>query len=326
MTMRELAKLANVSVSTVSKAFHDADDISESTRQLVFAVAKQHGCYGKFYKGKFHKQIIAIICPEVGGGFYTSYIECLQRIIEGSGGLTLISAYHFSQAAQTELLDYYASYLQVDGIIVFHLDEPLKKGYDIPIVSLFSSPNPSVDTVSINLEAPIFEAVSLLQSLEHENIAFIGEKLTPKKTEHFCLAVRSIIGREPCIIESKYRFEEAGEDGARQLLTRYREYTAVICAYDSIALGAIRQLKSSGYSVPEDYSVVGIDNIRFSGHTETALTTIGTDPEEVCRIAWDIIQKKQESKYYRSNQAITITGKLIQRETVCKRKAAGSKE
>ena len=48
MTMRELAALAKVSVSTVSKAFHDADDVSEETRKLIFAIAKEYGCFGKY--------------------------------------------------------------------------------------------------------------------------------------------------------------------------------------------------------------------------------------------------------------------------------------
>ena len=51
--MKELARLANVSVSTVSKAFKEADDISEQTRQHIFDVARKMGCYGKFYKGKY---------------------------------------------------------------------------------------------------------------------------------------------------------------------------------------------------------------------------------------------------------------------------------
>ena len=50
MTMRELAALANVSVSTVSKAFHDAEDVSEETKVHIFEVAKKYGCFGKYYK------------------------------------------------------------------------------------------------------------------------------------------------------------------------------------------------------------------------------------------------------------------------------------
>ena len=316
MTMRELAKLANVAVSTVSKAFHDADDISEETRQMIFRVAREYGCYGKFYKGKFHKQVIAIICPEIGSGFYAAYVERLQRIIRAHNGIALISADEFSEAAQAELLDYYASYLRVDGIVAFSLKKPIKKGYDIPIVSLFSAPDPRIDTVSINLEAPMEESVALLRSLGHEKIAFLGEQLTKAKAAMF----RKIISDASApVIQSEFRFEKAGEDAVEQLLARETDCTALICAYDNIALGAIRQLRRRGYRVPEDVSVVGIDNIASSEHVETALTTIDTNPDEVCMLAWDIIQKKQQSKYYRSNQAITITGKLIVRETVGKR-------
>ena len=57
MTLRELAKLANYSVSTVSKAFHGAEDISESTREEIFKIAREHGCFGKYYKEKYQKKI-----------------------------------------------------------------------------------------------------------------------------------------------------------------------------------------------------------------------------------------------------------------------------
>ena len=316
MTMRELARLASVSVSTVSKAFRDADDISEETRNIVFETAKKYGCYGKFYKGKFHKQVISIICPELGSGFYTTYIERLQEIIESHDGIALVSADHFSQAAQAELVDYYASYLQVDGIIVFQLQGALKKGYEIPIVSLLSSPNTSVDTVQVNLEGAIFEAVDMLRCLGHEKIAFIGEQHTHYKASCFCKAMGNIPMDSPCIIESPFRFEKAGENGALQLINQEQDYTALICAYDYIAFGAIKKLKRHGYSVPGDYSVVGIDNVSTSAHAETALSTIDTNPNEVCMVAWDIIQKKQKSKYYRSTQSILISGRLIMRETV----------
>jgi len=318
MTMRELANLANVSVSTVSKAFHDADDISEETRQRVFAVAREHGCYGKFYKGKFHKQIIAVICPELVGSFYTAYIEALQRIIRSHNGIVLVSADHFDPAAQAELLDYYASYLQVDGIIALGLSCNIKKGYDIPIVSVFSAPDPTIDTINLDLETPLREAVCHLRSLGHKQIAFIGEQHTHLKARIF----RRVIEEDtPTIIESKLRFESAGEDGICQLLEQAPGCTAAICAYDNIALGAIRQLRSLGFKVPEDFSVVGIDNISVSEYTQLPLSTIDTNPEEVCMLAWDIIQKKQQSKYYRSRQAITITGQLILRSTTgtCKK-------
>lgn len=66
MNMRDLAKLANVSISTVSKAFKNADDINEETKQHIFNLAKQNGCYGKYCKEKYPKKVIAIISRELG--------------------------------------------------------------------------------------------------------------------------------------------------------------------------------------------------------------------------------------------------------------------
>lgn len=325
MTMRELANLANVSVSTVSKAFHDADDVSRETKELIFETAKKYGCYGKFYKGKFHKQIIAVICPELGS-HYAEHVERLQKIIESHDGIALISADHFSTANQGELIDYYASYLQVDGIIVFQLRQPLKKGYDIPVVAMMDSHSGTVDAVNLDLKTPIFQVLEHLQELGHEKIAFIGEALTKNKEEHFAAAVRALGLKEPVIIRSDCRFEQAGQDGAAKLLQLDPDYTAILCGYDNIAFGVIRHLKRCGYRVPEDFSVVGMDNIGASGYTETPLTTIDCNLDQLCMTAWEIIQKKQESKFYRNTQTVTIAGRLVLRDTVGKprvKKVAG---
>ena len=88
MTMKELAALANVSLSTVSKAFHDAEDISAGTKELIFDIAKKHGCYGKYYKGKYAKTVVAIICPELESAYYNAYVEKLQKLIKKKGSVS----------------------------------------------------------------------------------------------------------------------------------------------------------------------------------------------------------------------------------------------
>lgn len=318
MTMKELAKLANVSVATVSKAFCDAEDISEETKHHIFEIAKQYGCYGKFYKGKYHKKIIAIICPELASNYYSRFVEDLQRLIEAADCIAVISTDHFSAAQQSELVEYYASYLKVDGIILFDLRSPLKKGYEAPIVSLFSSQDHNVDSVNLDLESAISGAVQVLTGLGHRHIAFLGESLTLQKAKLYQKAMRDAGNPDIHIIQSSSRFEQAGEDGVKQLLSSNREFSAVICAYDNIAFGAIKQLKRAGLRVPGDVSVIGIDNISTSQYTETALTSIDTNPEEICMIAWDLLQKKIKNPYFRSRQNIIIHGNLILRESVAK--------
>ena len=176
MTMRELAKEANVSLSTVSKAFLDADDVSKQTKEHIFAVAKACGCFWKYYKGRYQKRVIAIICHELLSDFYIKFVEQLKTLVEEAGCIATISSDGFDETRQSELIEYYASYLKADGIFVIGLFEELKRGYDIPIVSLLSGVVTSVDSVSSELDSAIVEAVKMLGDLGHKKIAFIAFK------------------------------------------------------------------------------------------------------------------------------------------------------
>lgn len=61
LTLSKLAKLSNVSVSTASKAFSMSSEVSDETRQRIFDIANQHGCFKKFFKGKYPHYVVAVI-------------------------------------------------------------------------------------------------------------------------------------------------------------------------------------------------------------------------------------------------------------------------
>lgn len=317
MTQRELAKLANVSFSTVSKAFNNSDDISDETKNQIFKIAKQYGCYGEFFKGKYHKKIIAIICPEIVSSYYAEFIKYFQTLIEKDGNIPIVSSDNFDKNKADELIEYYASYMKVDGIIAFGLKSALKKGYKTPIVSVLSDISSSVDTVEVNLENAVFDAVKLLNDYGHKKIAFLGEKLTTAKAELYKKAMKNIKNSNINVIESEYRFEAAGEDGVRQILAMGNRVTALICAYDNIAFGAIKKLKKEGLRVPDDVSVIGMDNINTGKYADTSLTTIDSNPEEVCATAWNLLKEKIKNPYLFGKKDI-INAKLIIRESIAR--------
>ncbi len=314
MTMRELAKIANVSVSTVSKAFNDAEDVSAETKRYIYDIAKSHGCFGKYYKGKFNKKIIAVICPELTSAFYNGYVERLQKTAEEHNAVLLISTNRFSGEKQEELMEYYASYLRVDGIFTFGLGGPIKKGYDCPVVNLLYTVDAYSDSICQDLETPILEALNHLKSLGHRRIAFIGESLTRSKQQLYVTGMKAIgLSPEPVIVKS--RFEQAGEEGVHQLWKGHEPPTALLCGYDDIAFGAIKALKRKGFSVPEDVSVIGIDNVRVASYMSAGLTSIDSCPDKVCVAAWELMDKKQENRFFSLPQCKMIPGRLILRET-----------
>ncbi len=317
MTMQQLAKLAGVSVSTVSKAFKDAGDVGLDTKEKIFALAKEYGCYGKFYKSKFHKKIYAIIFPEIESAYYNDYVRRLQNIIEQNDGIAIISTDNFDKVKQAELIEYYASFLNVDGIFIISLQTELKKGYDTPVVSLMSSRSKD-DSINTDIHRAMSDAVELLTKNGHKNIAFLGESLTRSKARMFCDICRLPYECDNVIV-SEFRFQEAGQDGAKRLLDKKTKYTAIICAYDNIAYGAINYLKSCGISVPDDISVIGIDNINFSQYAETPLTTIDYNAEAICKSAWELMTKKVKNKYYK-NKNVIYPARLVLRDSVAKRK------
>ncbi len=315
MTMKELAKLANVSVSTVSKAFNGAEDISDETKAHIFAVAGEYGCYGQFFKGKYQKPVIAVIYPEILSQYYTQLINYLSHLIEEGGGVCVTATDNFSKETQAELVEYFISYLKVDGIIVFSLRNELKKAYDTPIVSLFASEDDHVDSVRIDFGAAIRDAAQTLLDYGHRDIVFLGENLTHGKERlvHEAFLRHDV---QCTAIRSHLRFEKAGEDGVRRLLESGKPFTALICAYDNIAYGAIKELKKHGLRVPEDVSVIGMDNNVASGYTETALTSIDYDPETMCLEAWKLLKKKLRNPYFKAKQNLTLESTLVWRETV----------
>ena len=315
MTMKELAKQCHVSVSTVSKAFSEAEDISEETKKHIFETAKSLGCFGKFYKGKYHKKIIGVICPEVLGGFYAIFLKKLQDLIEASGAICMISADNFSARKQAELIEYYAAYLKADGCIVIGLQAPLKKGYDIPIVSLFSQVA-DCDCIDTDMNYAMTEAVSALYDLGHRHIVFLGEALTRSKAVCFQNAIKAKKDCFATVLESSLRFEQAGADCICRLIDSDATFTAVICAYDNIAIGAIKQLQKAGYRIPNDVSVVGINNIGTSSFTETSLTTIDITPDDICSILWGLMENKLSNKHFRVRQNIVVKPRLILRESI----------
>ena len=318
MSLSAIAKQAGVSVSTVSKAFSGSSEIGESTRARVFEVARQMGLFEKYDQNRFPKRVIAVICPEFNSDYYNATVTLLGREIESRGGIMTVSEARFSNERMQELFSYYASYCKADGIIVIDPHGEVRNPTWTPAVCFGSSRTyEGVTCISSSLGHAIEEAVGHLKAMGHERIGFAGERLTTSKLNCFKNAMRKHLlpVRDQYIYIGNRRFEEGGLECAEQFLKSADRPTAILAAYDHIAIGIIKKLRKNGIAVPNDLSVIGMDDISVAQYLETALSSIRTHHDRVCMLAVDLLMKKIESPYYEPKEAVVVPCEFIPRES-----------
>lgn len=275
MTLSKLAQLAHVSVSTVSKAFSMSPEIHPETREMIFNLAKEHGCFRKHYKAKYPKYVIAIICPEFK---YSEAISAAQQRLAELGCEICVASTDFSPQKEMDLLHYYDRYTEVDGIIAIDHHIEYSGVYNLPVVSVSAHESTAPMQVRWDPSGAHQQLVEYLCAQGAEPIAYIGEPLT--HTKSFFKAYP-----DAPVFRSQYRFEKGGYDAMERLLAAPSRPRSVLCAYDYLALGALRCLHDHGLKCPEDIAIVGMNNIHQDPYMCPSLTSVDTKMKECAQLA-----------------------------------------
>ena len=286
ITLSKIAQLAHVSVSTASKAFSMSGEVSEQTRNEIFRIAKEYGCFKKFYNAKYPKYVIAVICPEFHGQYYSGLVANLQRCLGEIGCEVCVASTNFSDDTERELLEYYHHYSNVDGIVVIGGKSLISSTYEIPLVSVMPAyRQPAGVCLHTDYLGAAEQFVRHFKEAGIQEIGFIGETRTGVKLEAFRTAMAN--NGLPCkwIVVNEERFEKGGYISMDQLLQQQDRPRAVICAYDQMAIGAMKRLSEEGVSVPDGMAVAGMDNIPETEYLSTTLTSVDFGNEAICHRA-----------------------------------------
>jgi len=319
MTLSKLAQLANVSVSVVSKAFSGKDGVSDAMREHVFSVAREQGCFEQFYHAPYDKPVVAVIIPEAISVYYIHYIEVLKRSMEDNGYTMLLSISNFDPEMTRELVRYYTEHGKVNGIVLFGEAPKLKSGTETAIITLNDCSTDGFSaTVRFDLERGLYDALSHLYSLGHRRIAYIGEPLTRMKG----LIMKSVMKKvgfdipSELMIESLSRFENAGKDGVRRLLSLENRPTAILGAYGYITRGIINELLEQGLSIPDDVSVISMDNDPSELHPSLDVACIPSGIEACCDGIMEALNRSLHSPGTQRNVTIEIPSEFHVGHTV----------
>ncbi|MBE6571202.1 MAG: LacI family transcriptional regulator [Ruminococcaceae bacterium] len=297
MTLQKVAKLAGVSVSTASKALSDSKEVSGETKALVMKAAEELGYFTKVKKRRFENRrhsssVIGIICPEIISVHYSELVTALCRKIDEMGGKVSVFISEFDTKKLKSIFDRCVSENEIDGILCLEGGEmPFETlDYPIPVVYLSNCGRYSVHT---DMRDGIYKAVAHFVEMGHKKIGFAGEPLTVIKQEWFKQAMEDMTGSfdEKLIFCEEGRFEQSGHAAGMRIvgLEKKDRPTAILCAYDEIAYGLMRVLRENFLRIPDDISVIGINDIPTSRFLDTPLTSVRNDTEKIVEKAMEML-------------------------------------
>lgn len=341
-TLKELAKLAGVSTSTVSKALNNSPDIAEETRDYIVSLAAQEGYHKKFRKKSiarptgFSGPRIGLIYSDVISRYYSRVIDAYSRRIRDMDGVLLACDANFSKERAASLCNYLDQQCHVDGII------SLVNTYDpqdfpktrAPMIAGFGQHSfrkimdgfLPCDLICINAKTGLHQAMEQLLSLGHRDFAFLGEVHTAARERLFLELTAELQLTVPPeqIRVSSLRFEEAGYASMRELLEEGHRPTAVICAYDDIAVGASKAILEAGLQIPEDISLVGFDNSMLRLYNQKILASVDSFIEDQARLVLDLLLRRITGESDSVIQHVALQTAFIPNETIGP--AAGAKQ
>lgn len=324
MTLKDIAALANVSVSTVSKALSDSFDISAETRQEILEIAARAGYFSqkkviKSQNRSGHDLRIALICPEIISIHYAGIITAMTAELTKRGCKSIIFLSNFDQEHTAEVLQNCINDTGIAAVISLSYLPQLPETACTPLL-LFQN-NSQYSYIEMSVIAGITCAVDHLRARGHTRIGFAGETLTSGKLRDFrtVMQQRGLEVDKQAVFISAQRFEAAGREAADWFLSAGAAMpTAIVCGYDEIACGLIDTFEKNGIAVPRDVSVIGINNIPLSDYCFGGLTTVDLIEEDaLCTAIADLLGDVSR-KRYDVRRTYRMTPHLIVRATTCK--------
>ncbi|MDD6200107.1 MAG: LacI family DNA-binding transcriptional regulator [Firmicutes bacterium] len=322
-TLKEIAKIANVNVSTVSKALRDSSDLSEQTKITIRAIADElHYPYSA--EGQpAHSNLIGVIFPDAMSPYYMAVLHSLHTNLLEAGFRILMMPSFFSEEEEYVCLKELLRN-RVRAIVCFSTNSITSGRFRELVIRsgitfLMISPDENCDfcdNIYIDQWKSVIIAANHLMDLGHKRIAYIGEPFSSPRRKSFETALRARHLDVPpeYIIENGQRFEACGYEGMQTLLKLPNRPTGIFAAYDSIAIGAMRAIQEAGLRIPQDISIVSIDDSNVGNYLNVRLTTVTEPTQDLGELAADLLTQKIVKKR-RIMQSIRLQPTLKVRES-----------
>jgi LacI family transcriptional regulator len=305
VTIYDVAREAGVSMATVSRVVNNNPNVKPQTRKKVFEAIERLGYRpNAVARGLASKKTttVGVVIPDISNAIFA-------EVARGIEDIATMYRYNIILCNADKKKDKEISVIntllekQVDGLLFMggvvtqeHIEA--FRTSSVPIVLCATTDNNNtIPAVDINHEEAAFDAVRLLIEHGHRNIGMISGTLQDPANGYAryqgykkALEQANIPLREDYVRVGNYRYE-SGIEAMKYFLSLPERPTAIFSATDEMAIGAIHTIQDAGLNVPEDISVISVDNSRMASMVRPLLTTVAQPMYDIGAVSMRLLTK-----------------------------------
>src|SRR6516225_3199151 len=302
-TIQDVAKAAGVAASTVSRYLNGQLRVSPATEERMLRAVRELGYVPNAQAKNLVRRrsgVIGFVVPEIGNPYFGAIADYVVEAVERRGLMVLLCSTRSQAAKESSYIDLLASGA-IDGMLYLgsfrsneRLAPAIRGGLPVVVVDEPIAGLPDVHTVVMDDYSGGYQAASYLVALGHRQIAFVSGPAelgsVAERWRGYCDALaKGGIDPGGQISLAGHFTEQFGASALPRLLGAPQPPTAAFVASDYIALGMLSAAETHGVRVPEDLSVVGFDDIRFSQYVRPRLTTVRSPVERLAQTGVELL-------------------------------------
>ncbi len=328
-SIKDIARLARVSHSTVSRALQNSPLVNPETAEKIRRIANESGYRASAVaRGLVTKRTrtIGLVVTTIADPFASEVVSGIEQAANDHGYSVFLADSNADPNREQQVVQSFAE-RRVDGIVVTSsrvgaLYLPLLSEMQVPIVLVNNQhPGAFVHSVMIGNVAGTRDAANHLIGLGHRRIAYLGDQFGYQSDTERLAGYRQALDAagipfDPELVVRGNGKPEEAIGAMDTLLELPHPPTAVCCYNDMSALGAMRSIHLRGLRVPEDISVVGFDDLFISSYTQPRLTTVRQPMRQMGLLAMESLFRLMSGE--ESAIRITVDAELVVRESTAK--------
>jgi LacI family transcriptional regulator len=329
VTIYDVAREAGVSMATVSRVVNNNPNVKPQTRKKVFEAIERLGYRpNAVARGLASKKTttVGVVIPDISNQIFAEVARGIEDIANMYHYNIILCNADKRKEKEIRVINTLLE-KQVDGLLFMGgtvTEEHIQafRTASVPIVLCATTDElASIPSVDINHEDAAFDAVNNLIQNGHKHIAMISGTLQDQSNgfaryQGYKRALESagLTVDEDYVRIGNYRYE-SGVDAMKYFLELSKRPTAVFAATDEMAIGAIHAIQDAGLKVPEDISVISVDNIRMASMVRPQLTTVAQPMYDIGAVSMRLLTKLMKKETVEQSRVI-LPHEIIQRQSV----------